>query len=148
MRFVKTTRRLAIMTVRSVILLVKPLLKLFVIAWAILVSKVYYNIFPFPFCYSLVITHGQQLIHSGYPMMTCHHTRMCQALVCLCGKWDRGTGTKPFLSSQLKPKCGYSMTQCHIMHWAHWKNRERVSSPYWALNSRSVFGGNGRKLQG
>ena len=30
------------MTVRSVILFVRPLLKLFVIAWAILVSKVYY----------------------------------------------------------------------------------------------------------
>ncbi len=37
------TRRLAIMTVRSVILFVKPLLKLFVIAWAALVSKVYYK---------------------------------------------------------------------------------------------------------
>ncbi len=43
MRLVKTARRLAIMTVWSVILFVKPLLKLFVIAWAALVSKVYYK---------------------------------------------------------------------------------------------------------
>src|SRR6266403_3433612 len=46
MRLVKTTRRLAIMTVRSVILFVKPLLKLFVIARALLVSKVYYITLP------------------------------------------------------------------------------------------------------
>ncbi len=46
MRLVKTTRRLAIMGVRSVILFVKPLLKLFVIARAALISKVYYITFP------------------------------------------------------------------------------------------------------
>src|SRR6266403_2799683 len=46
MRLVRMTRRLAIMTVRSVIFFVKPLLKLFVIACAALVSKVYYITSP------------------------------------------------------------------------------------------------------
>src|SRR6266403_3244641 len=42
-RLVKLTSRLAIMGVRSVILFLSPLLKLFVIARAALVSKVYYS---------------------------------------------------------------------------------------------------------
>src|SRR6266404_1035616 len=46
MCLVKLTSQLAIMGVRSVILFLSPLLKLFVIARAVLVSKVYYITFP------------------------------------------------------------------------------------------------------
>ncbi len=51
-RLVKRTKWLAIKAVRSVIPFVRLLLKLFVVAWAILVSKVYDNKNVLTFCHS------------------------------------------------------------------------------------------------